>query len=395
MIDMLQSRWPAHAEDEIAAVVDVLRSGRVNSLHHGERCRAFEDAFARMCDMPFAISVANGTVALELAFRALGVGPGDEVIVPARSFFASAASVIAVGAKPVFVDVELESGNLNPGSVRQHVSSHTRAILCVHLAGWPCRMDELQQICSEHGLYLIEDCAQAHGATFDGRPVGSFGDAACFSFCTDKIMSTGGEGGMLLLRDEAAFERAWSYKDHGKARARMVPGGGCEFRWLHQSFGTNWRMTEMQAAIGLAQLRKLPEWLSARRRNAAVLASALRDVPGLVVDDPSDRVGHAYYKYYVRVAGGSTDPARRNALAASILRQGVACGAGSCPEIYLEEAFRGTSSERQARLPNARQLGASSLMFQCDHTLAAEVMERIARIARSAAFETLETQAAA
>ena len=248
----LLSSWPVYAEDEIAAVTGLLRSGRVNSLHHGEQCAALERGFAELCGMPHAIAVANGTLALELALRALQVGAGDEVILPARSFFATASCVVAVGATPVFADIDVVSGNIDPASIRERITPNTRAVLCVHLAGWPCDMAALRDICDEHGLLLIEDCAQAHGATFDGRAVGGFGDAAAFSFCTDKIISTGGEGGLLLLRDEDAYERAWSYKDHGKDRSRtFAPASGVSrFRWLHSSFGTNWRLTEMQAFVG-------------------------------------------------------------------------------------------------------------------------------------------------
>lgn len=393
----LRSGWPIHEEDEIAAVTAVLRSGRVNSLHHGEQCQALEEGFARLCDMPHAISVANGTVALELALRALGIGAGDEVIVPARSFFASVSCVVAVGARPVFADIELTSGNISPEAVRDAVGPNTRAVLCVHLAGWSCEMDALRAICDEHGLLLIEDCAQAHGATYDGRAVGGFGDAAAFSFCTDKIISTGGEGGLLLLRDGQAFERAWSFKDHGKDRARtFAPGGGSQFRWLHTSFGTNWRLTEMQAAIGNAQLAKLPRWLEARRHNAAILDSALRDVPGVIVDAPGEHIGHARYKYYARIdTAVHRQAGARDAIAGAIAARGPFCGSGSCPEMYREDAVRGSFFAPPSRLPNARELGESSLMFQCDHTLSPEQMADIGAIAADVIGNWERAQAAA
>ena len=382
MLD-LKSRWPVYAEDEIAAVEQVLRSGRVNSLHHGEQCQALEGGFAELCGMPHAIALANGTVALELALRALQIGAGDEVIVPARSFFASASCVVAAGATPVFADVDPASQNLDPESARAKLTPNTRAILCVHLAGWPCDMAALTDLCDEHGLLLIEDCAQAHGATYDGRPVGSFGDAAAFSFCTDKILSTGGEGGLLLLRDEEAFERAWSYKDHGKDRSRtFAPAGGSQFRWLHGSFGTNWRLTEMQAAIGVAQLRKLSDWIAARRRNAAILSAALENVPGVIVDHPPASSGHAYYKYYARIdTRVLPGEGARDAIASAIAARGPFCGSGSCPEMYLEDAVRTSLFAPAERLPNARELGRSSIMFQCDQTLSAEAIAEIGAIA--------------
>lgn len=394
----LHSRWPVFAEDEIEVVTEVLRSGRVNSLHHGEQCKALERGFAELCGLPHSLALANGTVALELALRALQVGAGDEVIVPARSFFASASCVVAAGATPIFADINIASGNIDPQSVHSLLTPRTRAIICVHLGGWPCDMGALVDLCEEHGLLLIEDCAQAHGATFDGRPVGSFGDAAAFSFCTDKIISTGGEGGLLLLRDEEAYERAWSYKDHGKDRSRtFAPSSGVsQFRWLHSSFGTNWRLTEMQAAIGVAQLAKLPEWIALRARNAGILADALDGVPGVIVDRPAANVGHAYYKFYARIDTGlHSEPGARDAIAAAIASQGAFCGSGSCPEMYLEDAVRGSGLAPDARLPNAQTLGRSSIMFQCDPTLAPEQMEEIGAIAAEVIGNWGRAQAAA
>ncbi len=392
-----KSRWPIYEDDEIAAVTAVLRSGQVNSLHHGEQCQALEQGFAQLCGMPHGIALANGTLALELALRALGIGAGDEVLVPARSFFASVSCVVAVGAHPVFVDIDLASGNMDPQAVRDAIGPNTRAVLCVHLAGWPCEMGKLRALCDEHGLLLVEDCAQAHGATYNGRVVGSFGDAAAFSFCTDKIISTGGEGGLLLLRDPDAFERAWSYKDHGKDRARtFAPAGGSQFRWLHTSFGSNWRLTEMQAAIGNAQLAKLPGWLAARRRNAAILDRALEGVPGVIVDRPAEHIGHARYKYYARIdTDMHREPGARDAIASAIAARGPFCGSGSCPEMYLEDAIRGSLFAPASRLPNAQELGASSLMFQCDQTLSAEQMAEIGAIAADVIGNWGRAQAAA
>jgi dTDP-4-amino-4,6-dideoxygalactose transaminase len=256
------SSWPRYERDEIAAVTQVLQSGRVNALVHGDHNKAFEREFAEYVKMPHAIAVSNGTVSIEMALRALGVGAGDEVIIPARSFFATASAVVAIGAEPVFADIELATQNIDPESVRRMISKRTKAVICVHLAGRPCNMNALTEICRSHSLFLIEDCAQAHGALYENKPVGSFGDASSFSFCTDKIMSTGGEGGMVLFADKAVWSRAWAIKDHGKAPPEQLPPSiapAGEFRYLHQSFGSNFRMTEMQAAIGRVQLKKLPK----------------------------------------------------------------------------------------------------------------------------------------
>jgi dTDP-4-amino-4,6-dideoxygalactose transaminase len=374
--------WPHFDEDQVAAAAAVLRSGKVN-YWTGEEARAFEQEFARACGAAFGIALANGTVALELALQVLGIGPGDEVVVTPRSFVASAAVVALRGAQPVFAEIDPDSQNVTPATVRAVLSSRTKAIIAVHLAGWPCDMEGLLALARAHDLRLIEDCAQAHGATFHGRPVGSFGHVAAFSFCQDKIMTTGGEGGLLTTDDERLWRAAWSYKDHGKSydavyHRRHRPG----FRWVHESLGTNWRMTEMQAAIGRRQLQRLPEWLGARRRNAGILAEGLRSLPLLRVPEPPAHVGHAWYKFYAfvrpdRLARGWT----RDRIMAAIVARGVPCFAGSCSEIYRERAFteRGLGPSRP--LAVARALGATSLMFLVHPTLAPEDMAYARRVA--------------
>ncbi len=368
--------WPHFAEDEIAAVDAVLRSGKVN-YWTGQEGRDFEKEFASHCQVEHAIAVANGTVALELALAALGIGPGDEVIVSPRTFLATASAVVMRGAKPVFADVESVSGNISAETVEAVLTPATKAIIPVHLAGWPCDMDPLMELAAERGLKVIEDCAQAHGASYKGRPIGSIGDAAAFSFCQDKIMTTGGEGGILVTNSAELWECAWSYKDHGKSYEavyrREHPAG---FRWLHESFGTNWRMTEMQAAIGRLQLCKLPEWHRIRSRNSAVLSRCFRTVSALRVEEPAGQVEHAWYKYYVYVR-----PERlkagwdRDRLMAEINAAGVPCFSGSCSEIYLEKAFDRAGLRPASRLPIARELGETTLMFLVHPTLTVKDME--------------------
>ncbi len=369
-------RWPQYESDEVAAVARVLETGRVNSLVHGEECRAFEREFADYCGAPYAISLANGTLALELAFRALGIGVGDEVILPARSFFASTSAIVAVGAVPVFADIDRNSHTIDPGAVVPLINSRTRAILCVHLAGWPCDMDALGMIAQQHGLWLVEDCAQAHGAGIRGRKVGSFGHAAAFSFCTDKIMSTGGEGGMLLLNDANHWERAWAYKDHGKNPAMLsMPSAGNGFRYLHESFGTNWRLTEMQAAIGRVQLRKLPSWLARRRANAAILAQAVEGHPLIELPLIPEGVEHAFYKFYLMVDPGRID--RQNVLD-GLGRRGIPAGTGSCPDMSQELAVRNSPWPNRRPLPVAAAVGEQTIMLAVDHLLSEDAMRMAA-----------------
>lgn len=371
--------WPRFEQDELDAVQAVLRSGRVN-YWTGQEGRLFESEFAAYCGTAHGVAVANGTLALELALRALGIGGGDDVLVTPRSFFASAGAIMLAGARPVFADVDTDSQNVTVETLAAAITPATKAIVVVHLAGWPCDMDAIGRFAASNGLLIIEDCAQAHGALWRGRRVGSFGDAAAFSFCQDKIMTTGGEGGMLLTSDEDVFKRAWSYKDHGKnwdeVRREDHPPG---FRWLHDSLGTNWRMTEMQAAIGRCQLRKLPEWLEIRRRNAGILDDLLGGVAGLRVPRLPAGISHAFYKYYFFVdpqslRGGWT----RDRIMSEISAQGVPCFSGSCPEIYREKVFDGASSRPSSALPGAHELSQTSLVLLVDPSRNRAEVERAA-----------------
>ena len=361
--------WPYFAPDEIEAATRVLQSGRVN-YWTGEEGRLFEKEFAEFCGCKHAIALANGTVALETSLKALNVGRGDEVITTSRTFIASASCAAAVGARPVCADVDRDSQNLTAETIRTLITPRTKAIIAVHLAGWPCDMDEIMALAREYGLKVVEDCAQAQGASYKGRPVGSIGDVGAFSFCQDKIMTTGGEGGMLTTNDPGLWDRAWSHKDHGKSYDAVYkqqhPIG---FRWLHESFGTNGRMTEMQSAIGRVALKKVPHWVKIRREHASMLNERLSAVPGLRVPVPPTCVYHAYYQYYAFVRPGRLAPGwNRDRIMQSINSGGIPCFVGSCSEIYRERAFRSVRSGDD-RLPIAMELGSSSLMFQVHPTL--------------------------
>ena len=377
----VRSSWPRFEADEREAVTNVLVSGKVNALVHGGECDAFAAEFADFLGADQAICMANGTVTLEIALRALGVGPGDEVIVPARSFFATASCVASVGALPVFADVLSPSQNIDPASVERMITPRTRAVICVHLAGWPCDMAALGDICEAHGLFLIEDCAQAHGAAIGGRKVGTFGDAASFSFCTDKIMSTGGEGGLLVMCDPDAHTRAWSLKDHGKNPDKLSDGKGIpgQFRYIHDGMGSNARMTEMQAAIGRVQLRKLPDWLAARSANAQYLSETMANHPLLMVPEVPAEITHAWYKFYLLLRPDMADPeAQRAQMIAQLMAKGIPCGTGSCPDMSLELGLDGLDLRRDGSLANAHALGRHTLMLLVDHTLDQDDMARIA-----------------
>lgn len=368
--DVIRSQWPFYAPDEIEAVIEVLQSGRVDASRSRERCRAFEQAFAAATDMPHAVALANGMLALELGLQSLGIGVGDEVVLTPRSFAAAAACVVACGATPVFADVDPESQNLTADSIARVLTPRTRMVIAVHLAGWPCAMDEIMTLARGLGLYVIEDCAQAHGATYDGRPVGSFGDIAVFSFGADDIMSTGGAGGMLLVRDEAVWARVSSCNGDGRKPERADAASVANFRRLQEPFGSSYHLTEMQAAIGLMQLTKLPEWLAHRRRNAAILTACLSGLSALRLTVPPESIGHAYYKYhaFLRPEGLRRGWDRRRVVEAAI-DAGVPCIDGTGPQIHLEKALKAAGIGPNGVLPNAAELGELGLMLPVDPTL--------------------------
>lgn len=375
------TNWPCFPQDEIDAVVDTLKSGRVNYLT-GEQGRMFEQEFSEHCATRHAVALANGTVALELALASLGIGAGDEVIVTPRSFIASASCIVLRGGIPVFAEVDRNSQNITADSIESVITPRTKAIITVHLAGWPCDMDPIMQLAGHHDLHVIEDCAQAHGARYKGRPVGSFGHAAAFSFCQDKIITTGGEGGMLVTNDTTLWEMAWSYKDHGKNHAAVYgQHKGTGFRWLHERFGTNWRMTEMQSAIGRMQLGKLAEWHGRRSNNAGLLSRHFAQIPALRVTLPPDEIDHAYYKYYAFIRPELLKPEwTRDRIVEGINSHGIPCFSGSCSEMYLEKAFESIDSKPRSRLPVARELGETSLMFLVHPTQGSAEMEEICSV---------------
>lgn len=380
MLNTSFSPWPSFTSEEADAVARVVLSNKVN-YWTGTECRAFEQEFADWCGVPYAVALGNGTLALDVALKALGIGPGDEVVVAPRTFIASVSCVVNAGATPVFADVDADAGNITAQTIAGVLTPRTKAVICVHLAGWPCDMDPIMALAQQHGLKVIEDCAQAHGAMYKGQSVGGIGHVGAWSFCQDKIMSTGGEGGMVTTNDEALWRSMWSYKDHGKSYAsvyeRQHPPG---FRWLHESFGTNWRMLEMQAVIGRIQLSRMSEWAAARKRNAQAIWGVCGQFAALRV--PTIKcVGcprgcstggclHAHYKCYVYVKPELLKEGwTRDRIIEEINAFDVPCYQGSCSEVYLEKAFDHTGWRPLERKAIAKQLGETSLMFLVHPTL--------------------------
>ncbi len=388
--------WPSFTEQEGEAVKRVLLSNKVN-YWGGEKCKLFERDFAKMVGSKFAISVSNGTVALDLALFALGVGQNncgkktDQVIVTPRTFIASVSAIVNAGATPIFADVD-EKGNIDAESLASRVTSKTKCVVVVHLAGQPCDMDPIIAISKQKNIKLIEDCAQAHGAVYKGRTVGSIGDIGTWSFCQDKIITTGGEGGMVTTNDKELWEKIWSKKDHGK----VVPGSpgktsASGFKWQVGIFGTNYRMTEMQAAIGIIQLRKLEEWLQRRNDIAAMIKNILGPFSGPsgiiripetecsnCYRDPKRCCRNAYYKFYAYVRPENLAKGwSRDRIVEALTYSNIPCMHGICPEVYLENAFNGTTFRPKKRLDVAKTLGETSIMFLTHPTITDLDMERI------------------
>lgn len=377
MLNTAFEPWPSFTHQEADAVSKVLLSNKVN-YWTGQECREFEKEFAQFAGTQYAVALANGTVALDVALKALGIGTGDDVIVTSRTFLASASSIVTAGANPVFADVELDSQNISRRTIEAVLTPNTKAIICVHLAGWMCDMEPIMQLATEKGLYVIEDCAQAHGAMYKGKSAGSIGHIAAWSFCQDKIMSTGGEGGMVTTNDESLWKKMWSYKDHGKnfdsIYNKQHPPG---FRWLHDSFGTNWRMMEMQAVIGRLQLKKMQEWTKKRTDNTNIILNAFENSPYFTVHRPSADYVHAAYKCYVQVNTEKLPEGwSRDRIMQEINAFDVPCFSGSCSEVYLELAFDDTPWRPAQRLKNAQKLGETSLMFLVHPTLSQESMNK-------------------
>ncbi|ENM3949910.1 DegT/DnrJ/EryC1/StrS aminotransferase family protein [Vibrio cholerae] len=383
MLNTPFSPWPSFTQEEADAVSNVLLSNKVN-YWTGNECREFENEFAIWAGCEYAIALGNGTLALDVALKALGVGVGDEVITTSRTFLASASAIVTAGANPVFADVDLNSQNITAETIAAVVTEKTKAVIVVHLAGMPAEMDAIMALAAERGFYVIEDCAQAHGAKYKGRSVGTIGHIGAWSFCQDKIMTTGGEGGMVTTNDHALWSLMWSYKDHGKSYDavynRQHPPG---FRWLHESFGTNWRMTEIQGVLGRIQLQRMAEWTAKRQHNGKLIDQAVADLPVVRRVEVAEYIEHAEYKHYLFVNPEQLKQGwNRDRIVDEINAAGVPAYQGSCSEIYLEKAFDNTPWRPTERLPNAVKLGETSLMFLVHPTLTAEEMAKTAAVVR-------------
>ncbi|CAM3979137.1 MULTISPECIES: DegT/DnrJ/EryC1/StrS family aminotransferase [Pseudoalteromonas] len=381
MLNTPFSPWPSFTQQEADAVSRVVLSNKVN-YWTGTEGREFEKEFATWADSEYAIALGNGTLALDVALKALNVGAGDEVITTPRTFLASASSIVTAGAAPVFADVDLNSQAITAESIKAVLTPKTKAVIVVHLAGMPAEMDEIMALSKQHGFYVIEDCAQAHGAKYKGKSVGSIGHVGAWSFCQDKIMTTGGEGGMVTTNSKELWSFMWSYKDHGKSfdaiYNREHPPG---FRWLHESFGTNWRMTEIQAVLGRIQLTRMTEWTAKRQAYGAELDKAASAFDCIRLVEVPEYSEHAEYKHYMFIKPEHlAEGWDRDRIVNTIVERGVPCFQGSCSEVYLEKAFDNTPWRPKTRLPNAVELGETSIMFLVHPTLTEDEIAKTTQV---------------
>ena len=330
--------WPRYDERDLKALEEVLNSGQWGI--GGSKVGAFEERFAAYQDARHGVAVCNGTIALEVALRAAGIGAGDEVIVPAYTFMATPAAVLAVNALPVFADVDAETCTMDPVDAAVKITPATRALMPVHLAGCPADMDAYRDLAARHRLKLIEDACQAWGAGWKGKKVGALGDLGAFSFQSSKNLNCG-EGGIVLTNDEALFDLAWSYHNCGRVR---------EGRWYqHEVLGLNYRMTEFQAALLLTQMERLPDQSALRARGAAYLDRKLAGLEGITTPTrPSGVTAHANHIYILRYHADAFGGLARDRFVEALNAEGIPCGAGYVP-LYAEGFMRQLASDRHLR----------------------------------------------
>lgn len=374
----MSDEWPQLTNKMVSSVTRILKSGKLNQWNNSA-VKEFENKFANYVGSEHAVAVFNGTVALELCIKTIGLKPGDEVIVTPRTFIASATCTAWHDIEPVFVDVDINSQNITLDTIRSAITDNTKAVILVHLAGWPCELEKICNYCREKNIYVIEDCAQAHGARYKNQSVGTWGDINAWSFCQDKIITTGGEGGMVTTNSPSLYKIAWSLKDHGKGYDAVYnkthPPG---FRWVHESIGTNWRMMPIQAVIGNHALDELQGWVEHRRKIASIYNNCLKDIRGVRITIPPDHIYHSYYKYYFFL-DSSKFKISRDEIIDLINKDRIFCQVGSCSEIYKETALKSYTPKQDLKI--TKMLFETAILLKCDPTVSeAYALESILKI---------------
>lgn len=378
MKNLKKSIWPTYDLNDVSKTSKILLSNKVN-YWTGDEGKKFEIEFAKFSNSKYAIAVSNGTVALDLSLKALNLKKNDEVIVTPRSFIASVSSVVTHGATPVFADIDFNSGNISPNTILKAITKKTKAIICVHIAGFPCDMENIMKLAKKYSLKVIEDCSQAHGARIKNKSVGSFGDIATWSFCQDKIITTGGEGGMITTNTYKLWEKCWSLKDHGKNYQEVFFSKKKGYRWLHNTFGGNYRLTEFQSALGRIQLKKIKNWHNKRFKNSKTILDELKKFKGLVtIPKISKDVTHAWYRCCVTINKIYLKKNwSRDKILDELRLKNVSANIGSCPEIYLEKAFSNKSYKPKKRLIKAKLLGETNIAFLVHPTISLYELKHI------------------
>lgn len=366
----MKRNWPLFSNQEIKKVSQILRSGKVN-YWTGTEGKLFEKEFSSFFKIKYSVAVANASLALECALKSIGIKKNDDVIVTSKSYISSASCVVNIGANPIFSDVDLNSQNITVDSIKKIITKNTKAIICVHLGGFPCDMIKIKKFAKTRKIKIIEDCSQSHGASINKKFTGSFGDIAVWSFCNEKIISTG-EGGMISTNSKKIWEKIWSTKEIGKNfyLSRKKKQSNLKFRWLHNSFGTNLRMTEIQSAIGRIQLKKLKSFIKERKFNANIINKIFSKFEFIIVPQVPKNIEHAFYRYYVRIDKAKLKKGwSRDRILKKLNQMGIMSNQGSCSEIYLEKCFKNQKIGPATRLKNAKLLGEQSVAFIVDPRL--------------------------
>ena len=365
-----------YSSKQLSKVVSVLKRNKTN-YWTGSECKKFEKEFSDFHNINYSIAVSNGSVALEIALKSLNLKNNDSVIVSPRSFIISASCTLNLGLNPIFADID-QNGNLDIDSIKKVYNSSVKAIILVHLNGLPCDMDPIMNFVKKQNIILIEDCSQAHGAIYKNKMIGSFGNISTWSFCQDKIISTGGEGGMISTNSKNLYLKMWSLKDHGKNFNKVFKKKYKQgFKWLHDDLGSNYRMTEIQAAIGREQLKSLKKQIKKRNFIANLYLNSLKDYYrkfNLIIEPNfkcktcpiknkkkmCNQCKHSFYRlnFFLNI-----NKIKRDQLICQLNNQKINCGVGSCPEIYREKVFKKYNHAPKNRLQNAKFLGEKSITF--------------------------------
>ena len=373
-----KSKWPNYDGNILSKISKLLQSGKTNYLV-GKEGLLFEKNFSKFYKIKFANAVANASLGLELSLLSLNLNKGDEVIVTPRSYHSSVSCVIRAGLTPVFADVDRQTMNICPKSIRKNISKKTKAIICVHLYGMPCEMNDIIKLSKEYKINVIEDCSQAHGSKIGRKYVGSFGDISVFSYCQDKIISTGGEGGMIATNNKKLNDRIWSLKEIGKNKDKFfkINSLSNDFPYVHDTIGTNARITEIQSCIGNYQLKQLKSYIRARNENAKIFFNKLKNCKHLIIPNHNSQITHSYYRYTVII---SNEKLSRSILMKNLKKKGVACNVGGCPTIYNEKYFVEKFNVNIKNYPNAEYLKNRTLSFLVDQTISKKEINKVSSI---------------